>query len=405
MARADALDREAPRGPLHGVPFAVKNLFDVEGLTTLAGSIIERDRPPAGRSAFAVRRLEEAGAVLLGTLNMDEYACGFTTENTHYGPTRNPHDLTRIAGGSSGGSGAAVAAGMVPFALGSDTNGSIRVPAACCGVFGLKPTYGRLSRAGTVPFAESFDHVGPLAADLATLAAAYEAMQGADPEDPVQAERPFEPAGGAPARPAAALAAGPHFERVDAEGAALARKAAEALGARDLVLPGVEDAWHAAVVITLSEGASVHMEDLRTRAHDFDPMTRFNFLSAALVPAEAYITAQRARRRARDRIIAALAGVDVLVTPGTPFAACPIGSDAFDVAGETMNPRGDLGLFTQPFSCVGLPAMMVPMRGKGPLPRAVQLVGRPFGEAHLFAAARHLQDAGLAGATIRQGPW
>jgi 1-carboxybiuret hydrolase len=175
--RAALLDSQLASGasglaalPLLGVPFAVKNLFDIEGVTTLAGSAIERDRAPAKADALLVRRLEAAGAVLVGALNMDEYAYGFTTENSHVGPARNPHDLTRIAGGSSGGSGAAVAAGQVPLALGSDTNGSIRVPASLCGVFGLKPTFGRLPRTGSYPFLTTSCRV-PKAAAAATPAA------------------------------------------------------------------------------------------------------------------------------------------------------------------------------------------------------------------------------------------
>ena len=200
LAEAERIDQAIARGgdagPLAGVPCAVKNLFDVAGVTTLAGSRIYRERPPAERDAAAVAALRRAGAVLVGCLNMDEYAFGFTTENTHYGPTRNPHDLTRIAGGSSGGSAAAVAAGLVPLSLGSDTNGSIRVPASLCGVFGLKPTYGRVSRAGVVLFAGSLDHVGPFARSVRDLAVAFDALQGPDPADPVCAERPAEPCAG-----------------------------------------------------------------------------------------------------------------------------------------------------------------------------------------------------------------
>lgn len=166
--------------PLAGLPYAVKNLFDIEGITTLSGSKINRDLPAAREDAVLVQRLQSAGAILVGALNMDEYAYGFTTENTHYGPTRNPHDTTRIAGGSSGGSGAAVAARQVPLTLGSDTNGSIRVPASLCGIWGLKPTFGRLSRRGTYPFVHSLDHLGPLADSVECLALAYDAMQGPD---------------------------------------------------------------------------------------------------------------------------------------------------------------------------------------------------------------------------------
>jgi len=194
LARAQALDaaraNDEPLPPLAGVPFAVKNLFDIAALTTLAGSKINRDRPPARKDATLIERLEAAGAILVGALNMGEYAFDFTGENAHDGPSRNPHDLDRMTGGSSGGSAAAVAGGLVPLALGSDTNGSIRVPASLCGLFGLKPTYGRLSCAGTFPFVTSLDHVGPLARSARDLALAYDAMQGYDPRDPVCAARP-----------------------------------------------------------------------------------------------------------------------------------------------------------------------------------------------------------------------
>ena len=176
--------RGEPLGPLAGVPFAVKNLFDIAGEVTLAGSKVNRSHPPATANAVLVERLQAAGAVLVGSLNMDEYAYGFTTENTHYGPCHNPHRLGHVAGGSSGGSGAAVAAGQVPLALGSDTNGSIRVPSSFCGVWGLKPTFGRLSRRGSYPFVNSIDHLGPFADDLDGLALAYDALQGPDPLDP-----------------------------------------------------------------------------------------------------------------------------------------------------------------------------------------------------------------------------
>src|SRR3984957_17828693 len=180
-------------GPLAGVPFAVKNLFDVQGLSTRAGSKINRDLAPSPRDATLVERMEAAGAVLVGALNMGEYAYDFTGENVHDGSSRNPHDVTRMTGGSSGGSGAAVGGGLVPIALGSDTNGSIRVPAPLCGPFGLEPTHGRLTRARSFPFVFSLDHLGPFAGNVEDLALAYDAMQGLDPDDPVCADRAAEP--------------------------------------------------------------------------------------------------------------------------------------------------------------------------------------------------------------------
>src|SRR5246127_4740846 len=196
LAKAAAIDAERARGRrlgvLAGVPVAGKNLFDVAGLPTLAGSKINRDRAPAARDATVIARLEAHGAVLVGALNMGEYAYDFTGENVHDGASRNPHDVSRMTGGSSGGSGGAVAGGMVPIALGSDTNGSIRVPASLCGLFGLKPTFGRLSRAGTFPFVASLDHLGPLARTTEDLALAYDAMQGPDLDDAACANRPAE---------------------------------------------------------------------------------------------------------------------------------------------------------------------------------------------------------------------
>ena len=190
-ARAIDASRDKAKLPLAGVPFAVKNLFDIAGLATVAGSKINRARPPATRDSPLIERLEAAGAVLVGALNMGEYAYDFTGENVHDGPSRNPHDMTRMTGGSSGGSGGAVAGGLVPLALGSDTNGSIRVPSSFCGIFGLKPTYGRLTRARTFPFVASLDHLGPFARTTRDLALSYDAMQGPDADDPACAtDRP-----------------------------------------------------------------------------------------------------------------------------------------------------------------------------------------------------------------------
>src|SRR5260221_2100575 len=191
--RAAEIDTGLHRGPLVGVPFAVKNLFDIKGLPTRAGSKINLDGPIAGRDGSLVRKLEAAGAILVGGLNMGEYAYDFTGENAHYGPSRNPRDPTRMTGGSSGGSGASVAAGEVPLSLGSDTNGSIRVASSLCGLFRLKPTYGRLSRAGSFPFVDAFDHLGPIARSVEDLALAFDALQGWDPDDPVCTDRPAEP--------------------------------------------------------------------------------------------------------------------------------------------------------------------------------------------------------------------
>ena len=392
-------------GPLAGVPFAVKNLFDVAGLTTLAGSKINAGRPPAARDATVVARLRGAGAVLLGALNMDEYAFGFTTENSHYGPTRNPHDPTRVAGGSSGGSAAAVGGGLVPLALGSDTNGSIRVPASLCGVFGLKPTYGRLSRAGAALFGISFDHVGPLATSVRDLAIAYDVMQGPDPADPVCAGRAAEaclPRLTDGLRGLRIAVADGHFAaRGEPEVFAAVDSVAKALGAvRRVTIPENDRARAAAMIITASEGTSLHMDDLKSRPMDFDPMTRDRFLAGALVPAALYVRAQRFRAWYRERVREIFRDVDVLLTPTTPFAAPKIGQETIAVAGLQVPTRPMLGLYTQPLSFIGLPVISVPVAGPGPLPLGVQLVAAPWNEGALFRIAAVLERDGVAAARI-----
>ncbi|HEU0203371.1 MAG TPA: AtzE family amidohydrolase, partial [Burkholderiaceae bacterium] len=304
LAAAARIDGEIAAGrsvgPLAGVPFAVKNLFDVAGLPTLAGSKINRELTPAARDAALVTRLEQAGAVLIGALNMDEYAYGFTTENAHYGPTRNPHDVERVAGGSSGGSAAAVAAGFVPLTLGSDTNGSIRVPASLCGVFGLKPTYGRLSRSGAFLFAASLDHLGPFGRSTRDLALAYDAMQGADGDDPAQSPRPLEAAYQALAQGVEGLriaVAGGYFHDFAApEARATVAHAAQALRVtRHVTIPEAQRARAAAFVITMAEGGNLHLPNLKTRPLDFDFATRDRFLAGCLVPANYVVQAQRFR--------------------------------------------------------------------------------------------------------------
>src|SRR5262245_23200604 len=266
--RATEIDAGRHRGPLVGVPFAVKNLFDIKGLPTRAGSKINLDGPIAARDASLVRKLEAAGAVLVGGLNMGEYAYDFTGENAHYGPARNPRDTTRMTGGSSGGSGASVASGEVPLALGSDTNGSIRVPSSLCGIFGLKPTYGRLSRAGSYPFVDAFDHVGPLARSAEDLALAFDGMQGWDPHDPVCTDRDPEPTLPRLSEGIDGLriaVAGDYFERgAEPEALEAVTTFAKALGAsKKIVIPEAAVARSAAYIITAIEGSQLHLPRLR----------------------------------------------------------------------------------------------------------------------------------------------
>jgi AtzE family amidohydrolase len=406
-AEADAVDARRAAGEvlpsLAGLPYAVKNLFDIEGVTTLAGSKIQQGQPPAREDAVLVQRLRSAGAILLGALNMDEYAYGFTTENSHYGPTRNPHDVTRIAGGSSGGSGAAVAAGQVPLALGSDTNGSIRVPASLCGIWGLKPTFGRLSRRGSYPFVHSIDHLGPLADSVEGLALAYDAMQGPDPLDPGCHAQRVQPVASRLARGVAGLrigVLGGYFhEHATPPARAVAAQAARALGAKDEVeWPDAALGRAAAFLVTASEGGSLHLDDLRVRPQDFEPLSVDRFIAGALQPAHWYLRAQRFRRRYRDRVNALFMQWDVLIAPATPVPAPVIGTDWLEIDGAKHPSRPAMGLLTQPISFAGCPVVAAPLwpEGTGGLPIGVQLIAAPWKEELALRAAQVLQDAGVA---------
>ena len=387
-------------GPLAGVPFAVKNLYDVAGLATIAGSCIDRDRAPAARDAALVRRLTNAGAVLVGALNMDEYAYGFSTENTHYGATRNPHDPTRIAGGSSGGSAAAVAASLVPLALGSDTNGSIRVPAALSGVFGLRPTYGRLSRAGMRLFAASIDVGGPFARSVEDLAIAYDALQGPDPDDPSCTTRKPEsvlPVLRQGLNGIRVAVAGGYFASQGApEVFAAVERVAAALGVTQRVdLPAAGEARAAAMIVTSVEGAELHLADLIARAAEFDPMTRARFLAGALVPGAWYAHAQRFRRWFCREIAAVCRTVDVILAPVTPYPAFPIGQAWIELRGQKLPAAGHLGVFTQPLSFAGLPALSAPLAEPGLLPLGVQIVAAPWREDLVLRVAAAGEEIGI----------
>jgi len=375
-------------GPLAGVPIAVKNLFDVGGLSTRAGSKILRDAPPATADAPVLARLTRAGAVLLGALNMDEFAYGFVTENAHDGPTRNPHDPSRIAGGSSGGSAAAVAAGFAAITLGSDTNGSIRLPAGLCGIFGLKPTYGRIERAGTVPFVDSFDHLGPFARSAADLELAYNVMQESDP-------------GGAAPQTLRVAVLGDWFERgcFPAMLEAVATVAA-ALGATTrVVLPEAARARAAAFCITAFEGGQLHKKNLAARPQDFDPATRPRLIAGALQPAEVIYQAQRFRAWFRAQAQKLFESYDLLLAPATPCTAPLIGQKTMVLDGVEIAVRPNLGLYTQPISFIGLPVVTVPVAGPG-LPRGVQLIAAPGRERVALAAAAWLEAAGIAAAPV-----
>jgi AtzE family amidohydrolase len=398
----DAVRLGRDPGPLAGVPFAVKNLFDIKGLTTLAGSVIEADKRAAGADAPLVARLRAAGAVLVGALNMDEYAYGFTTENSHYGPTRNPHDPARVSGGSSGGSAAAVAAGFVPLTLGSDTNGSIRVPASFCGVFGLKPTFGRLSRRGVTPFVHSLDHVGPFARSVEDLALAYDVCQGPDSQDSACANKPVERVQPQLVRGPKGLKAGVlggWFQDTASPDARLAAATVgDALAAkRDIELKGAGAARAAAFGLTGYEGGGFHLDDLRARPQDFDPATRDRLIAGALQPEEVIARAHLYRRQFLAEAKALFEKFDVLIAPSTPFSATRLDEPMINLGGKEVLVRANAGLYTQPISFIGLPVLACPVRVGTAMPIGVQLIAAPWNEALLFRVAAFLEHEGTVG--------
>jgi aspartyl-tRNA(Asn)/glutamyl-tRNA(Gln) amidotransferase subunit A len=394
-------------GPLAGVPYAVKNLFDIKDVVTRAGSRINRDNQPALRDATLVARLDAAGAVLVGALNMGEYAYDFTGENAHDGPSRNPHALDHMSGGSSGGSGSAVAGGLVPLALGSDTNGSIRVPSSLCGIFGLKPTYGRLSRANSFPFVGSLDHLGPFARSARDLALAYDAMQGFDEADPAQTKRVNEPTVSRIGYPIPGLRIGvaAGYFAGDQVAQSHVQVVAKALDAsRVVTIPDAQAARAAAFLITMAEGAALHLDRLRERPQDFDPDTRDRLLAGAMLPAVWVEKAQKLRRAYREGVLRLFDEVDAILTPATPMKAPKIGQKTAMFGGVELPVRPHMGIFTQPISFIGLPVAAVPVWLKGDdLPLGVQVIAAPWREDVCLRIANQLETAGVCAAPVAKG--
>ncbi|MDO8358558.1 MAG: AtzE family amidohydrolase [Devosia sp.] len=410
VAHAEAVDVAVQAGkklPLAGVPFGAKNLFDIAGLRTRAGSKINRENQPAKADAALIAKLEAAGAICVGALNMGEYAYDFTGENCHDGPSRNPHDLGHMSGGSSGGSATAVAAGLVPLALGSDTNGSIRVPASLCGLFGLKPTYGRLSRHGTFPFVASLDHLGPLARSVEDLALSYDAMQGFDEADPASIKRPLEAISDRLERGSAGLriAVADGYFTGDTEVREVMAHVAKALEVtRKITVPEAQTARAAAFLITMAEGSNLHLERLRTRPQDFDPDVRDRLLAGALLPAGWVETAQKFRRTYHDQMLKLFEEVDIILAPATPMRAPKLGQKTAMFGGVELPVRPNMGIFTQPISFIGLPVAVAPIWIEGhKLPLGVQVIAAPWREDFALRVARQLEKTGTAKAPVARG--
>jgi len=393
-----------PLGPLHGVPIALKDLYCTKGVRTTGGSKILGDWIPE-EDATVVTRLAAAGAISLGKLNMHEFAYGPEGLNVHYGTPRNPWDAAthRICGGSSSGSGAAVAAGLCAGALGSDTGGSIRIPSSLCGLSGLKPTYGRVSRAGALPLSWSLDHVGPMCRSAADCALVLGAMAGYDPRDPTSSVLPVPDYAAALSGEVTGLRIGVlrrfFLESADEEVARAVEAAVAALQglgatAAEAALPLMAHAAGASTAVLAPEAYAYHERWLQTRPQDYGPDVRERLRVGAFISGADYLQGARVRGLIRDEVDQVLAGLDVLICPSTPIAATAVDQGEVVIRGERQSVRQSLIRYTRPFNLSGHPAVSVPcgLTASG-LPIGLQIVGRPFDEATVLRVADAYQRA------------
>jgi aspartyl-tRNA(Asn)/glutamyl-tRNA(Gln) amidotransferase subunit A len=388
------------RGPLHGIPVSIKDLFATKAIRTTAGSRVLANHVP-DYDATVVERLRVAGAIIVGKTNMLEFA--YAAVHPDYGPTPNPWDLARSSSGSSSGSAVAVAAGMSFGSIGSDTGGSIRLPAAYCGIVGLKPTYGRVSRHGGIPVSWSADHFGPMTRTVGDTAALLETIAGEDPRDPTSGRMPVPDY-------IAALESGVAGKRigisdrylrqhVDSTVQILVERAIatlELLGATvdEIMLPPPSEAVAALLAILMPEATAYHLPWLREHPEHYSSAVRERLELGAITPAVSYIQGQQVRRQIVDQFLAAMADVDLLLTPTGPTAATPLEGDL--VTGDEARPEMLAALinFCGPFNVTGFPAISIPcgFTASG-LPVGMQLVAKPWEEGPLLAAAHAYEQA------------
>jgi aspartyl-tRNA(Asn)/glutamyl-tRNA(Gln) amidotransferase subunit A len=393
------------RGPLHGIPVSLKDLIDTRGIRTTSGSRVLADHVPA-HDATVTTRLREAGAVLLGKTALHEFAYGVTNNNPHFGPTSNPWALDRIPGGSSGGSAAAVAAGLGCASIGTDTGGSIRIPAALCGVVGLKPSYGRVSRHGVFPLSWSLDHPGPLARSVEDAAIVLQAIAGADPRDRTTDGQMVPDFRAAVRRDVRGLRVGvlddPYHRQVE-HGVRIAFDAAldvlRGIGLRlePVTVPRAAEAFVAQLAIIQAEAASVHERWLADRPQDYGPETLERLRQGQFVTATQYLRAQKVRGLALEEYAELFRRLDALVLPSVPAVAPRIGQATVDLDGEAVETRALMTRFSRLFNFVGAPALSVPCGfGAEGLPVGLQIAGRPMDEETVIA---------IGAAYERATPW
>jgi aspartyl-tRNA(Asn)/glutamyl-tRNA(Gln) amidotransferase subunit A len=401
--QAGEADRElaagVDRGPLHGVPFALKDVFCTKGVRTTCGSMLFRDHVP-DHDAAVTERLRAAGAVLIGKTGMHELAYGVTSNNPHFGAVRNPRNSECIPGGSSGGSGAAVGAGMVAMAMGSDTGGSIRIPAAFCGAVGLKPTFGRVSRYGVMPLDFSLDHMGPLASTVRDAAVTLAALAGVDARDDTSSPRPvggyFPPEEARLDGLRIGLPENFYFDRVVPEVETAVRRmaaAAERLGAQvsTVRVPDVGAINTVGRVILMAE-ASARMGPYLDRREQFGADVRALLNQGRMLPATDYVNAQRLRRIYQRQFRQVFTRIDCLLTPTTPMGAPRIGQATVSLSGVEEDTRLAATRLVRAVNVLGLPAISIPcgLDGRG-MPLGAQLIGRSFEEATLLRVAASLE--------------
>jgi len=397
-------------GVLSGVPFACKDLFDVKGLSTTAGAKNRITSAPATSDAEVVRRLKNEGAILVGTLNMDEYAYGFATMNAHFGATRNPHDTRRLAGGSSGGSASAVSAGLVPFSIGSDTNGSVRVPAGLCGIFGIRPAENAIPMQGVFPFVKSLDTVGPFARSIEDLLIVYGVLANPSNErasSSVSGTTSDEPSIRDAGSPSRIARLGGWFEQnVTNEVLEAVQALMTHLGCDAVVnLPEAEAARSASYVITAAQGGALHLDTLQKDAMSYDPAVRDRLIAGTMVPFGLYNQAVQFREYFRKQVEKQFESFDLLIAPCTPCVAPFVDAPNVWIDGKSVPARANLGIFTQPLSIVGMPILSVPwmrplssdLTAEKGLPIGIQIATWPGRENLLFAFAKRLESGGLIG--------
>ena len=394
--------KSGPRGPLHGVPIGLKDLYYTKGIRTTVGSKILTDFVP-DYDAAVVEKFSDVGAVLLGKLQMHEFAFGASSENPHYGPAHNPWNTDRVTGGSSGGSGSSVAAGQAMATLGSDTGGSVRIPSALCGIVGLKPTYGLVSRYGVYPLCWSLDTVGPMTRSVRDAALVMNAIAGPDARDPSSNERAPEDFAQRLGRPIDGLRIGipdeHYFNVLDREvkiAVMAASRVLEGMGAtiEQVSIPMLDNVPAISNTIMLAEAAEVHLEHIRDQGDQFDPAVRDRLEPGTIIPAAQYVRAQRARAAYCEQVDSAMATVDVLLTPTCPVGAPEIGAPMVAV-GDRTEPKGPmLSRLTRPWNLYGGPAISVPCGLTSErLPIGLQLAGRPFEDALLLQVADAYEQA------------